>query len=238
MADARLRQAEREAKQDPQARAAFLRERLRAGLIQPELIELAAYVGDEAAREVLGPVWLAWDFPGGGSSTLTDPWSEIEAPLETWSRFLPRWEGAPLRTAVAAARVALKSKPCGRCRPTRQSGRTIYEAYMEPCPKCGDRIARDPAPLRAIEAAEEWMVCPCEEHRRTWLGRFRAAMRGGLTLVPCPGDPIETTADLMESAARLTSEQAVRAAILAEVAPWALGERDVVRERVEARHGR
>lgn len=57
MADHRLRTAARALQADtsPEARAAVLRERLRAGAIDPERVALAAYCGDEGARIGLGP---------------------------------------------------------------------------------------------------------------------------------------------------------------------------------------
>ena len=61
----RLRQAERDG--DP---VALLRAKLHAGIISRQRIELAAYVGHEASRELVGCVgcdggghWDTWDFP-------------------------------------------------------------------------------------------------------------------------------------------------------------------------------
>jgi hypothetical protein len=48
---------------------------------------------------------------------------------------------------------------------------------------------------------------------------------------------IRVPADTVLQAARLTSEQAVRAAIRAEVVPWVLGERDPVATRAQHPEG-
>lgn len=56
MTDARLRATSRAAAQgDPAARAALLLERVRAGELGRERLQLAAWLGDDLAREVVGP---------------------------------------------------------------------------------------------------------------------------------------------------------------------------------------
>lgn len=56
MVDRRLRSLEREAGDDPAGRARRARERLRAGLLDPDRVALLALLGDGAARAALGEV--------------------------------------------------------------------------------------------------------------------------------------------------------------------------------------
>lgn len=70
MTDQRLRDLERRALTDPSAASELLTARLRAGTLTREMMELAAYCGDEAARTASG--WLcvcghAWSAHDDGS---------------------------------------------------------------------------------------------------------------------------------------------------------------------------
>jgi hypothetical protein len=254
VSDAALRSLAREAQRDPSARVAYLRARLRAdekcgecgGLrnrfVQPPLllteacpacagtgllwlprVQLAAYLGDEAARAALGCTCVSWERDGVRNHADSCAGHGPRLPLADWARGLARWgRMAAVRAAVAGARVALAH---------REAGLTTATAR------------------RAIEAAEAWIVCPCEEHRRTWehVAHERnngwGLVNGPNQWMPCgcevEGGPLlADTAHLafcLENAARLAGEDRVRAAVLAEVSPWALQERDAVAERVRER---
>lgn len=98
MADSRLRQLQRDAASggDLEAEARFLLERVRVGKLPAERLELAAYLGDPAAR-------LAVSVPGPDP---TAPWTRDE--LAGWVVGLRRWgKVSCVRAAVAAARLAL-----------------------------------------------------------------------------------------------------------------------------------
>lgn len=97
MSDERLRALQRRAEQtgDPLDAAAVLSERLRAGLLTMERLELAAYCGDEIAQEVIDP-GLRFATPDGRAL-------EGAYDFGAWVRNLSRW-GTPvlLRAAWAA----------------------------------------------------------------------------------------------------------------------------------------
>lgn len=82
------------------------------------------------------------------------------------------------------------------------------------------------APWAAIQAAEAWLACPCEEHLDAW---------GGLIPVQGSGDPWwaaiyyaatwpdgDPAGAAIADAARLAGEAPVRAAITRDLTAWAL----------------
>lgn len=75
-------------------------------------------------------------------------------------------------------------------------------------------------------AFERWILCPCSEHW-TQAARFGGLVFALMNLTASDGHH----AFVLHSAWR---DERVRAAIRNDVAPWALGERDPVRERVDA----
>lgn len=138
-------------------------------------VELAAFLGDPAARSVsrvpFGPV--VWDGVRGlNPETLS---------LVEWLRLLSsRWAGLTdrdskpsnvmVRAAVAAARVALPVW----CDSTRLSGRTGLHAGRVAkeghCGRCTVRILGDARPGDAVEVVESWLAFPCEERRQDCAG--------------------------------------------------------------------
>lgn len=95
MSDASRREAERDAAGgDPQAAARLLVERVRAGDLPAERLELAAHLGDAAARLALGVT------PAGRR---LGPWLD---------ELVRRWPGAPLlRVEVAALETIVAMRP-------------------------------------------------------------------------------------------------------------------------------
>lgn len=176
MTDASLRTLERAWRASPtvEAEADYLRARVRAGDLAPEKLELAAYVGHAAARKAAGHGCcprhqaLGRDPQEGALARLLCSESPLSVhdPLPAWVRGLSRWGAeVQVRAAVAAGWVALGAEE-------RRVGVVWDEAnrvYRH------DTDSFDPASMnlvhrlldarRAIEAAEAWLCCPCEEHR-------------------------------------------------------------------------
>lgn len=208
MADHRLRSLERDlATGDPGARARLLRERLRAGTLELERAQLAAWLGDPDAREALGP---------GGYEAFAAPLREVtrrvvgdlqtesaSVSLAIWVAALERW-GAPacVRAAIAAARLAL---------PTIEG-----KAYLGPAARSA---ARD-----ALRAAEAWARCPCDAHAEAGHGAWSDAVwEATSSASPDPHGARNAAVRVARWAGGETSVDAVRDAVRAELVPWALG---------------
>lgn len=220
MSDARLRNATR-APVGVEAKTRALHERMRAGVITRERVELAAYCGSEAARPVVGDGPHEWAVASSGYSWFL---SAIDcAPLAILLRGLERWGHLVMvRAAREAAKVALEAhckRHCGAQAPPRVAGNGGHRA------DCVE-VAR------AIEAVGAWLDCPCEEHRdacaapRSYLtpspfwhlvylvtewqdGASRAAKASGVCAV--------------EGFASIAGEPTVRQAICTALVAWALG---------------
>lgn len=114
MTDQRLRQLAREASalHTPEAEAALLRARLRAGSLTYERLELAAYCGHEWAQATLKETnryapWCSCDLPGPGSGTHSDACEMRPWQFQRWVDGLSRWGAEVLaRASIAAARAA------------------------------------------------------------------------------------------------------------------------------------
>lgn len=233
--DLRLRTAGRALAADssPEARAAWIRERLRAGL-DPERVELAAYCSDPAALTALPPCerfseacepHLECDCCGchdgvplaGAEAKPPDYERCVRAgrlySLTVWLRGLSRWEGAQVRAAMAAARMALEVA----AERAKFDGRPIERIHAEL------RAAG-----RAIEAAEAWAACPCEEHLQAWRTACSLVAMGRFPWLPhaLAADSPERAESLRASiviAAGVAGEPAVREAIQRALVEWALG---------------
>lgn len=235
MTDARLRAAERTAATDasPEAQAALLRERLRAGTLDPARLELAAYCGHEGAREALG-----LDPWGGFPRYAEDPppftaqdGSRYEfvavqtdlAPayaLRPWVAGLARWgDEALTRAAVAAARVALP----------------VWEQAVGPNPGLERRAALDaaesllaqtaPDPIDPFARQRAWLdaINPSTYTFRTHaLTPERFLMWAWLTWMPAPSVTPTRRASEIAAAAQVAGEQPVREAIQHALCAWAL----------------
>ena len=138
---------------------------------------------------------------------MVDSWS-----LSDWLQGLERWgQLVMVRAAVAAARRVLKTLP-----------RYEREPYI--CPMGGDRVNEEsPSALLAIEAAEAWRDCPCEEHQEVWRLANIEAMRATDTALWLPRATQRShDVEAIQSAAQLTSEDTIRAAICKTLIEWAL----------------
>lgn len=121
MADRRLRDLERSAPSDPQTRARWLRERVRAGRLGRPWLELLAHLGDEAAGIAVGdPLPVA--LPSLATTEDYDAWCaaqarrrgrrarlrDLERSFDPWARALWRWGGEVfLRAQLAGIRLLL-----------------------------------------------------------------------------------------------------------------------------------
>lgn len=225
MADARLMAARRRAEADPQdreARARYLTERVRSGDLSREALFTAAYMGDRASQLALqeGP-------PNYGHPNGLGP-----------GGCLP--QGCCWRCAAEGSREF--TRPYWTIGVAKRWGREVCVRVLVsaawPCKpmKVGEEAC--------LAAAEAWLVCPCEGHRvqaAALLAEPRDAFRapayvaaGGPELAKALGVGLADCVRLTRIPRAFPSE-VVTAAITAELVPWALGERDPVRERVEAR---
>jgi hypothetical protein len=191
-------------------------------------VELAAYVGDEAAIAVAGE-----QFGHMGERAVVAHWAPV---LSDWARGLSRWgRETCVRAAVAAAWAAFLAWADGShagqgCTPTHLAGTCV----------------RVVAARRAIEGAEAWLSCPCEEHRVAcvvvWesgplpdfafhlLAAVLATGRGEGARDVCESARFAVTgppsnSDSFQrgsSAVRLASESSVRSAIQRSLTEWAL----------------
>ena len=136
MSDARLREIEREAAAgDCEAQARLLREKVRAGLIDQEKVELLAYLFWPPAWEVLG--WKPHGFSGsaGESSRARlflregqEGLYEIFQRFGRWAPGLRRWGSeAAVRVGIAAVR---SHQPLWEAQYDR-----VAKAFVMPCPK-------------------------------------------------------------------------------------------------------
>jgi len=145
-----------------------------------------------------------------------------EGELVGWARGLERWgKEVCVRAAIAAARAVLPG----------------WEEQQDGKFRAHKRGEMDPRPRQAIEAAEAWVLCPCDEHREECGRRGTTQTAGQLVAfsIGVPGarpDEIQRTLPVVLAAAvEIAGEQAVRDAIKAELIPWALGSVDPIRGR-------
>jgi hypothetical protein len=192
-------------------------------------VELAAYAGSEAARLVVP------DVPGGfslanGQRCAHDPGLSVDRityPCSTrgcstrWLSGLSRWADigpAPgwilVRASVAAARVAPSALRC-------DDPHSNHPDWQAPSGHRASECGRGVDPRRAIEAAEAWLACPCEEH---WTARHVAHVEAvHLAWLPPPGQDAERHRDAIRHAARLAGEAPVLNAIRSSLIEWSLG---------------
>lgn len=122
MSDPRGRAWERSAEGDPEARAAWLRGRLRAGELEPQRLALLAFLGDPGAGQALpevspGPDWRAT--PEAFFGALAEFDHEAACRLALWSAepllealsAHARWEERPHQAAAALREWLCETDP-------------------------------------------------------------------------------------------------------------------------------
>jgi len=223
MSDERLRELERRWQETGALadQAAFLKERVRSGGLEPERVRLAAFLGSELAKAALG-------------AEPEPPGVEGDVDLQAWVEAIAAYgQPALARLAVAAA---------------------DHSARM---------VSSSGIPPRAVQAAEEQILCPCDAHAEEARRRADPAWEPPDHPMRMPGDlalaarsAARTAASSLpeaRDAARLAAREARRAldrvpdpfggtgtaslrrTITRELLPWALDEGDPIRARVESR---
>lgn len=246
MTDQRLRRLEREvaASPSPESEAALLRERLRAGTLSLERLELAAYCGHEAALAIVprphgapSDCGLCHGHPDGilvmhTATSGLPPWSRepCSHELRPWVRGLALWGHKVMtRASVAAARCALPVW-CDITRLSRRRGlHTEREAKEGVCTRCTKGDPGFGLPGDAIVAAERWIRSDwsASDHDSYGVGRewdeawSRCWRQAAWTPAPWASDGARET-EITGSAA-LAGEAPVRAAIQSALISWALG---------------
>lgn len=225
MSDDTTRTLERRysATQDPADLVALLSARLRDGSLDQRRVELAAYLGHEAAWEAAGRPWFGRHGERLGSNTHGSGMSLLGAAapraLDEWAQGLARYgREAAIRCALAGEQVAWSAaSPCaGLCTD----------------PTCPIRLARE-----AHDAARAWVCDPNEARRIAWQDAWGAASAPDWLLCAAASfaDGWATLCQLaIERAARETSPEEIRSAVLRDVAPWALGLYDPLRDQARA----
>lgn len=180
----------------------------------PERIALAAYCGDEWAREVVPVVK-----PGGPQPDRL----LVPSAFRLWTNGLSRWPGALKRAALTASKVALP----------------VWERNFGFEWTGADSLQRN-----AVDAAAAWIQCPCEQHLSEWWEASDPEhpdpeLAGGGSFETWVMRPWDVAASVERgswsgrignlphrvlAAARLTGEATVRHAIQRRLIGWALGE--------------
>jgi len=239
MADDRLRLLERRWQESGSVEdeAALLGARVRAGELKRERLEFAALLGHPAAG-VASPTIAACP----GLTELLTRLSELHWPAAAnWGRALPPSWAVCVRALISIANSL--ENDASRSRNTKG---------------LAEQMGQDtdlPPPLWALEAAEEWVLCPCRKHSRraadigvqyrssivarTYPPRSRvpylAAIaaggprNSGLTTVPSREEVLETCLEACDVAG--LAESALYGAVTTELLPWCLGQSDPVARR-------
>ncbi len=209
MADTRLRRAARAAESgDTEAAARLLLERVRAGRLSRDRLELAAYCGSEPARLALGLGTHDWK---------SDPALHADtATLDHFLRVVARWGGVAIcLAATAAADAAYQAdEPCsfsgcegGECRACDFAWKALEAAWAW--------IAR-----QTDETEDRFLTASASVHNETVPESHRYAW---LPTGPWAYDPQHAhNREAPLHAARIAGEQPVREAIRAALTRWAL----------------
>lgn len=208
-----------------EAKVKLLMERVRIGALTEKRMQLAAYLGDAGAQVALA--------------------APIETPrqFKAWVRDLYQWEAeTPLRVVVAAMHWLRIRKPESVLAELCQELREASEAWV---------VSGEGAPSEAIAAAERlseaWQSLRTlndeesspglEEVSLTDLikevSRLTALGRADLAAHEAAREAVELLRFCGETAE--VGEPELREIVTAELLPWALGERDLLKERVEGR---
>lgn len=216
VSDTSLRELERRfrASNNVEDEITWLRARLRAGDLGQSKLELACYLGSQSASAVLGRQAPKYTKP---PKTGVNGW--VRQGLAVWGP-LPL-----LRAAIAATRMIISDD--------------------DDLPETVGRIKVHLAEAYAVEQRPEILKQHTALPRNgapapgRWQDLWRACYYCGSTLAFIDREdtlPAWKAKDTVEHVAKVVGSAArVRAAIVAELLPWALGYSDPVRERVEAR---
>lgn len=169
--------------------------------------ELAAYCGAEWAREALDlfPLVPCYGTHLGHSNSCP------RCNVQDFCAGLSRWgQQVQVSAAVAAARAAWERNDRLAVGPS--------------------RLVAVAAPLRAIEAAEAWLACPCERHNDACYVHAEEIEAPGWSTIPAylvyhgsTGEAARSNlANLVAGAATLAGEPATRAAIQSALTAYAL----------------
>jgi hypothetical protein len=159
MGDDRARDLERAALRTGSLidRAAALRARTRSGDLLPERLELAAYLGHDAALAAIG--WSCRDAQGcnlAGSPNWCRACAWRDASIAHWARGLSRLgRECCVRVAVKAARSA-QATGCDHSVALLDRALSLF-GHARVCARCE-------ADERVLAAVEAWVNCPCEAH--------------------------------------------------------------------------
>lgn len=226
MTDQRLREAERLARACPslESEAALLHERLRAGTLSLERLELAAYCGHEGALAIVprpkgapSDCGLCHGHPDGilvmhAATSGLPPWTRYpcEHELAPWVQGLDLWgHGCVVRAAIAAARFWASWGPEHQSR-SRDPRVVLSLKDLDEWEQTGHLVGDRPF-------AFPWHTLPSwEPVRQAWL----MAHDGGT--VERRADSAHAMAAIMASA-ESCGEAPVRAAIQSTLISWALG---------------
>jgi len=227
VSDADLRELERRFRETGcvEDEAAWLRARAQAGELEKSRLELAAYCHHEAAVTALGLEALGEQrgfrrWANGLSAWGLEAYNRVQ--IAAAYAALVVWEGGPSTLRAAACLADMR-----------------------------EDVLRG-SPRQAVGAVEAWLHCPCPKHKEAASTRtlafgvprtrtsVAAALRSVVQLAwgvdrDEDSQRIEDDEKLLSFAEQATSPDIVRAAVRADLIPWALGYRDPVRERVEAR---
>lgn len=257
MSDERLRDLERAWRRTRSVddEAAFLRERVRVGELEDGRVGLAAWLGHPAAEQLAGPA-AAFVAPRRGTSASETFWRGVLAHGE---QAAVRAIVAETRRATRRVTEALTR---GQAQPTRAL--TRLRAIVAPDGLTGDPPEREAsgwwrAIMRIVESATSWVLAPGDEARevlardldRVAVGRippalFEARPRPVGAAVSDLARGLEqleaTLAGVRPGSDRdpwrgMTVERLsrLRATMCAEVAPWALGTGDALRDELQGR---
>lgn len=244
MSDEHLRELERRWKETGtvEDEAAWLKERVRVGDLTQERLELAAYLGHEAAQDITESM-------GWSPSASTFPTTGVELLLRRSDLDLTQKELAEL-LGVKVARVG-------------KAERAESEPLAGPLLASLPRLLRNPAfwlegiggwgslavvragvaaghlaspgPFAALRRVEDWILCPCDDHEALAWEAADACWSSGRMSVPLFAPDVNYARSWLGQAMHKHPGEQVCGVVRAELAPWALGYSDPVRDRVEAR---
>lgn len=220
--DNKLQKLKRASAFDPDARVRLLRARKRAGELTRNNIALAAYLGDEACEEIEG--YTDPTFMDHIAGICHCGWCELEQEgfIGCLVRLIQWGQETIIRASIAAAQKVFRVRTAA----------CMASQITLDC-ECGEI-------RNAIEAAECWIMNSSEENRETcvhlWHSNFaHDVLFGGVLFLIGLHDEqprLDAFRVLITKSVHLTSKDEIQAAIKRELVPWALGDSDIIKERV------